>query len=108
MEGIGDIINPVILPPMWYVIVYPNVSISTKAVYESLRIVLTKEHNDIKLMGNFSNPGEIAGILENDLEEVAVKMCPQIAKHQGYTERYQSPRFADERKRFIGVRCLRK
>jgi 4-diphosphocytidyl-2-C-methyl-D-erythritol kinase len=79
MEGIGDIINPVTLPPMWYVIVYPNVSISTKAVYEGLRIVLTKELNDIKLMGNFSNPGEIAGILENDLEEVAVKMCPRIA-----------------------------
>jgi 4-diphosphocytidyl-2-C-methyl-D-erythritol kinase len=79
MEGIWDIINSVTLPPMWYVIVYPNVSISTKAVYEGLRIVLTKERNDIKLMGNFSNPGEIAGILENDLEEVAVKMCPQIA-----------------------------
>ena len=78
MEGIGDIINPVQLPPMWYVVVYPGVSISTKAVYEGLRIVLTKERNDIKLMGNFSNPGEIAGILENDLEEVAMRMCPQI------------------------------
>ncbi len=63
---------------MWYVIVYPNVSISTKAVYEGLRIVLTKERNDIKLMGNFSNPVAIAGILENDLEQVAVKMCPHI------------------------------
>lgn len=79
MEGIGDIINPVELPHMWYVVVYPGVSISTKAVYEGLRIVLTKKHNDIKLMGNFSNPGEIAGILENDLEEVAMRMCPQIA-----------------------------
>ncbi len=78
MEGIGDIINPVVLPHMWYVIVYPNVSISTKAVYEGLRIVLTKEHNDIKLMGNFSNPGEIARILENDLEQAAIKMCPQV------------------------------
>ncbi len=78
MEGIGDIINPVKLPHMWYIIVYPGVGISTKAVYEGLRIVLTKEHNDIKLMGNFSNPGEIAGILDNDLEQVATKMCPQI------------------------------
>lgn len=79
MEGIGDIIKPVTLPHMWYVIVYPDVGISTKAVYEGLRIVLTKRPNDIKLMGNFSNPGEIAGILENDLEEVAVRMCPKIA-----------------------------
>ncbi|MEN6615343.1 MAG: 4-(cytidine 5'-diphospho)-2-C-methyl-D-erythritol kinase, partial [Syntrophorhabdus sp.] len=78
MEGIGDIITPVKLPGMWYVIVYPNISISTKAVYQSLRISLTKKQNDIKLMGNFSNPGEIAGILENDLEEVGIKLCPQI------------------------------
>ncbi|MHB8109652.1 MAG: 4-(cytidine 5'-diphospho)-2-C-methyl-D-erythritol kinase, partial [Syntrophorhabdaceae bacterium] len=61
-----------------YVIVYPNISISTKAVYQSLRISLTKKQNDIKLMGNFSNPGEIAGILENDLEEVGIRLCPQI------------------------------
>ncbi len=78
MEGTGDIISQVELPCLWYVIVYPDVSISTKAVYEGLRIVLTKERNDIKLMGNFSNPREIAGILENDLERVAVKICPQI------------------------------
>ncbi len=78
MEGTGEIINPVELPCMWYVIVYPDVCISTKAVYGGLKIVLTKEHNDIKLRGNFSNPGEIAAILENDLEQVAIQMCPKI------------------------------
>jgi len=78
MEGIGNVITPVGLPPMWYVIVYPNVSVSTKAVYEGLRIVLTKKQNDIKLMGNFSNPEQIAGILENDLEYVAITLCPRI------------------------------
>jgi len=78
MEGIGDVIKPVELPRMWYVIVYPNISISTKAVYEGLRLSLTKELNDIKLRGNFSSPDEIAGILENDLERVGMTMCPQI------------------------------
>lgn len=78
MEGIGDVIRPVQLPSLWYVIVYPNVSISTKAVYEGLRIVLTKKQNDIKLMQNFSNPEQIAAIMENDLESVGMAMCPQI------------------------------
>jgi len=78
MEGIGDVITPVRLPRVWYVIVYPNVSVSTKAVYEGLRIVLTKKQNDIKLMENFSTPRQIAGILENDLEYVALTLCPQI------------------------------
>ncbi len=78
MEGIGDVITPVRLPLMWYIIVYPNISISTKAVYEGLRIVLTKKQNDIKLMENFSNPKQIAGILKNDLEYVAITLCPQI------------------------------
>lgn len=78
MEGTGDLITPIELPLMWYVVVYPNVSISTKAVYEGLKIVLTKEQNDIKLRGNFSNPDVIADILENDLERVAISMCPQI------------------------------
>ncbi len=78
MEGTGDVVTPIELPLMWYVVVYPNVSVSTKAVYEGLKIVLTKEQNDIKLRGNFSNPDVIAGILENDLERVAISMCPQI------------------------------
>jgi 4-diphosphocytidyl-2-C-methyl-D-erythritol kinase len=78
MEGIGDVITPVRLPSMWYVITYPNISMSTKAVYEGLRIVLTKKQNDIKLMENFSTPRQIAGILENDLERVALTLCPQI------------------------------
>jgi 4-diphosphocytidyl-2-C-methyl-D-erythritol kinase len=78
MEGIGDVITPVRLPSMWYVITYPNISMSTKAVYEGLRIVLTKKQNDIKLMENFSTPRQIAGILENDLEYVALTLCPQI------------------------------
>lgn len=78
MEGIGDVINPVELPKMWYVVVYPNVAISTKTVYEGLKIVLTNNQNDIKLRGNFKKTGDIASFLENDLEHVGIAICPQI------------------------------
>ncbi len=80
MEGTGEIITPVSLPKMWYVIVYPSISISTKTVYEGLKIVLTNKQNDIKLRGNFKNAGDVAGILENDLEQVGMTMCPQIGE----------------------------
>jgi 4-diphosphocytidyl-2-C-methyl-D-erythritol kinase len=78
MEGIGDIITPVTLPPFWYVVVYPGVAISTKEVYGRLKIVLTNEENDYKLMGNFKNIGDIADNLKNDLEQVGIVMCPTI------------------------------
>ena len=78
MEGIGDIITPIKLPRLRYLIVYPEFVLSTKEAYSRLKIVLTNNENDIKLMGNFKNIGDIAGTLENDLEQVGMTMCPQI------------------------------
>jgi 4-diphosphocytidyl-2-C-methyl-D-erythritol kinase len=78
MEGIGDIITPIELPRLWYLIVYPNVVLSTKEAYGRLKIVLTNIENDIKLMGNFKKIGDIADSLENDLEQIGMAMCPQI------------------------------
>ena len=67
MRGIGDLISPIELPNLWYLIVYPNVSISTRRVYEGLKIVLTNKQNDIKLVAKFNNIQDISAILENDL-----------------------------------------
>ena len=78
MEGIGDIITPVTLLSLWYVVVYPDTAISTKEVYGRLRIVLTKEENDYKFMGIFKSIGDIADNLENDLEQIGIEMCPTI------------------------------
>jgi 4-diphosphocytidyl-2-C-methyl-D-erythritol kinase len=78
MEGIGDIITPITLPRLWYLIIYPRVVLSTKEAYGRLKIELTNNENNIKLMGNFKNIGDIAGSLENDLEQVGTIMCPHI------------------------------
>ncbi|OPY76163.1 MAG: 4-diphosphocytidyl-2-C-methyl-D-erythritol kinase [Syntrophorhabdus sp. PtaU1.Bin058] len=78
MRGIGDIISPVELPGMWYIVVYPDVEIPTKEVYNRIKIVLTNTENDIKLLGKFNTLYDIADILENDLEKVGIIMCPQI------------------------------
>jgi 4-diphosphocytidyl-2-C-methyl-D-erythritol kinase len=78
MRGIGNEISPIELPSLWYLIVYPNVSISTRKVYEGLKIVLTKKQNDIKLVAKFNSTHEVSAILENDLEKVGILLCPTI------------------------------
>ena len=78
MRGIGNLLSPVELPNLWYLIVYPNVPISTRRVYEGLKIVLTKKQNDIKLVAKFNNIQEVSAILENDLERVGILLCPTI------------------------------
>jgi 4-diphosphocytidyl-2-C-methyl-D-erythritol kinase len=78
MRGIGERVSPIELPRIWYVVVYPNIVLSTKDVYNSLRIVLTKKGNEVTLSGKFSNILDIANVLENDLEEVAFLKCPAI------------------------------
>jgi 4-diphosphocytidyl-2-C-methyl-D-erythritol kinase len=78
MRGIGNEISPIELPSLWYLIVYPNVSVSTRKVYEGLKIVLTKKQNDIKLVAKFNSTHEVSAILENDLEKVGILLCPTI------------------------------
>lgn len=78
MTGIGERVEPVTLPQLTYIIVYPKVVMSTREVYGNLRIVLTKEENDVTLSRHFSSARDVARILENDLEEVGILMCPAI------------------------------
>jgi 4-diphosphocytidyl-2-C-methyl-D-erythritol kinase len=78
LRGIGERVSPVSLPSLWYVIVYPNVALSTKDVYSGLRNLLTKGENEVRFSKDFSTPLDVANVLENDLEEVALLKCPQI------------------------------
>lgn len=83
MEGIGERITPLSLPRLWYLVVYPNMVLSTAEVYRRLKIVLTKGENDIKLTGNLATAYDVSRILENDLENVGTLMCPTIQDVKG-------------------------
>jgi len=78
MEGIGDIITPVEIPKLIYVIVYPKKVLSTKDVYNKVKIVLTKNKNDIKLNEKFKTTEDVIKILHNDLEKAAIDMFPEL------------------------------
>jgi 4-diphosphocytidyl-2-C-methyl-D-erythritol kinase len=78
MRGIGEQIEPIQLPELWYVIVYPGIVLHTRDVYEGLKIPLTLAQNDIKFSAQLSTAFDIARNMENDLEAVAFSLCPQI------------------------------
>ncbi len=62
-KGRGDVIRPVIFSgKIWMILVYPDLSISTKEVYAGLPVSLTKKKNDVKLL--------ICALKNNDLETV--------------------------------------
>lgn len=82
-EGIGEILNP--LPPMpdcYILLVKPNVSISTKYVYENLRIDEDNiRHPDIPSMIEAlkeNNIHRLASYMDNILETVTANEYPVI------------------------------
>ena len=66
-EGIGEILTPLPPLPKCYVLVAkPNISVSTKTVYEKLDAHEIKEHPDID--------GILEGLKEQDIRKVAASM----------------------------------
>ena len=95
-SGIGDILTRVKIPfPLWFVLVYPGFSISTRWAYEQLDARrasrgpalskakgLTKKIRNIRITKEkeFKDLEELVGILHNDLEEVSLGAYPEIVK----------------------------
>ena len=79
-EGIGEQLSPVkIHVPLWFVIVFPGFSISTKWVYENYR-VLTNKRKNIRISRSFKQLNAVLHILINDLENVVTQQYPEIQK----------------------------
>ena len=78
MRGVGERISPIDLPVIWYIVIYPNAVVNTGDVYNNLRIVLTRDENEVRLSRKFARVRDIVDVLENDLEEAAFFLCPQI------------------------------
>lgn len=83
-EGIGEILRPLPAPPKaWLVIAKPEISVSTKYVYENLHVDTIGHHPDVDGVvcaledGNLK---EMCNKLENILETVTEKEYPVIAE----------------------------
>lgn len=77
-SGIGDTLMVADgMPKMWYVLINPGFEVSTREVYENLKLGLTKD--TIKYNMPRSKPmSQIVDDLTNDLEEVSSRLHPAI------------------------------
>lgn len=76
-EGVGESLTPVTLPPAWYLVVHPGVSVPTAGIFSSpdlRRDTPSMPANDWAQGLN----GE-AGVGANDLERVAAEWYPAVA-----------------------------
>lgn len=73
VEGIGEVLAPLAVPPAWYVVLCPPVAVSTAAIFAEPE--LKRDSKEIRIQG-FSV--DLAG---NDLEPVACRKHPEVAQH---------------------------
>ena len=76
-EGIGDRLTPLEgVPPVWLVLVNPNVHVSTAWVYQNLQLTTDRSAANIPLF--YGTVADICAVLANDLETVTIPRFPVI------------------------------
>jgi 4-diphosphocytidyl-2-C-methyl-D-erythritol kinase len=81
-EGIGERLTSLALEPAWYLVLVPQVQVSTKEIFSDG--ALTCDGKRIKI------PPFLSGQGRNDLEAIAVRRHPEIAQHLAWL-RARSP-----------------
>ena len=83
-EGIGEVLTPLRAAPAFLLLIAkPDISVSTKYVYENLNLHTLTAHPDVDGMAGALEKGDSAGIvsrMENVLESVTLEKYPVIRK----------------------------
>ncbi|MFV1922083.1 MAG: 4-(cytidine 5'-diphospho)-2-C-methyl-D-erythritol kinase [Methylotenera sp.] len=83
-EGIGEILSPLSLPTQYYVVLTPQINISTAKIFANSR--LTKDTKPLKI-ADFSD-GRNADLFRNDLEKVVCEEFTAVAKSLKWLSQY--------------------
>ncbi|HEY5637594.1 MAG TPA: 4-(cytidine 5'-diphospho)-2-C-methyl-D-erythritol kinase [Burkholderiales bacterium] len=70
-EGVGEVLRPLALPPAWYLVLEPQVTVSTKEIFADP--ALTRNTKPLKI------PPFFRGLGHNDLEPVVTARYPEVA-----------------------------
>ncbi len=70
-EGVGEQLQPMVLPPAWYVVLTPSAHVATAQIFASRE--LTRDTNPAKMAAFFKGYGH------NDLEPVVCSQYPAVA-----------------------------
>jgi 4-diphosphocytidyl-2-C-methyl-D-erythritol kinase len=85
-EGIGEVLKPVALEPAWYVVITPQVAVSTREIFGSRE--LTRNSKPLTMQAFF------AGLGRNDLEPVVCRRFPQVARALEWLKAYGDARLS--------------
>lgn len=81
-EGVGEALSPVVLPPAWYLIVHPGVSVPTAGIFTSPDL-----RRDTPAMASTAWPSALdRGVGINDLEAVAIALYPEVGRALAWLE----------------------
>jgi 4-diphosphocytidyl-2-C-methyl-D-erythritol kinase len=83
-EGVGEVLTPISLPPAWYVVLIPPVTITTAGVFAAPE--LTRSTPAIKIADFISGAGC------NDLQPVVEKEYPEVARCLAWLGRFGDAR----------------
>jgi 4-diphosphocytidyl-2-C-methyl-D-erythritol kinase len=76
VEGIGERLTPVALPPQRFAVVKPAAAIATADIFRSPALV--RDTEPVILIGSFASAGLGEGFGRNDLQPVAEAHCPEV------------------------------
>jgi len=77
--GIGDVLQAITIHPnLWFLLVTPDVQISTAWAYQNVRRGLTNGADNITIPSCINDIAEIIAILSNDLEKVVLPRFPLL------------------------------
>lgn len=77
VEGIGERLTPVVVPPQTYAVVKPPTSIETRAIFT--HPLLRRDTEPVILTGSFEGRWAAEGFGRNDLQPAAEDRCPEVA-----------------------------
>lgn len=80
-EGVGEKLQPLRLPPAWYVVLTPPVAVATARIFAHPQL---KRDSKMVTIQSFS----AAGPNENDLEPVACREHPEIARYLDWLRQF--------------------
>jgi len=87
VEGIGERIVPIDVPPRWYAVLVPPVHVATRDIFAAAE--LTRDRETLKMEDFSARP---ATAFVNDLEAVAVSRYPQVRSHLQWLRQYGQAR----------------
>jgi 4-diphosphocytidyl-2-C-methyl-D-erythritol kinase len=80
-EGVGERLSALTLPPAWYLVLVPPVSVSTREVFDA--VALTGDRKPLKITPFFQ------GLGKNDLEAVVTARYPEVAAYLDWLRQHR-------------------